>query len=107
MGLTDDVNFLIVSDREIRRFNRRYLHHDHVTDVIAFEMKENGVLGDIVISSDTAKRQAREEGHPLLTELTILAIHGLLHLLGFRDRTKKEREKMWRKTNELILRSPF
>ena len=97
-----EVNFLFVSDIEIRRFNRRYLHHDRTTDVIAFPMKEAGILGDILISSDTAKRQAREEGHSLLTELTILAIHGILHLIGYRDDTKKERERMWRKKRELL-----
>ncbi len=82
--------------------NRRFLNHDFVTDVIAFEMKEHGVFGDVVVSTDTAKRQAREEGHSVLTETTILAIHGLLHLLGYRDKKKKDHAAMWKKTDELL-----
>ena len=97
-----EINFQLVSDRQILSFNRRYLSHDHVTDVISFLMEEKGVLGDIVISVDTAKRQAKEEGHDLLTELKILAIHGLLHLLGYRDKTKLEQKRMWKKTDELL-----
>lgn len=59
-------------------------------------------MGDILISTDTARRQARELGHSLEKELLILAVHGLLHLLGYRDKGKKEREEMWKKTDELL-----
>ncbi len=103
LGVDDqEVNFLFVSDAAIRRYNAKYLRHDYATDVIAFEMKERGVLGDVLISADTARRQAREQGHATRTEMIILAIHGLLHLLGYRDKKKKDRDRMWRKTNELL-----
>lgn len=102
LNLGADINFLLVSDKAIRIYNRRYLRHDTPTDVIAFEMKEEGVLGDIVISTDTAKRQAREQRHSLEKEVTILAIHGILHLVGYRDKKKRDREKMWRKTDQLL-----
>jgi probable rRNA maturation factor len=95
------LNLVLVSDREIRKINRRFLKHDYVTDVIAFEGNGKN-FGDIVISSQTAKRQAKEEGHDFLTELTILAIHGLLHLKGYRDKTKKDSDRMWRKTHEVL-----
>jgi len=104
LGVRGQINFLLVSDPVIRRYNVRYLRHDYATDVIAFEMKEKGVFGDIVISTDTAKRQAKEEGHSVLTETTILALHGLLHLLGYRDKKKKDKERMWRKTGALMER---
>jgi probable rRNA maturation factor len=97
-----DLNVLLVSDPEILRYNRRFLKHDYVTDVIAFEMNEEGVFGDVVISTDTAKRQSKEEGHGILTETKILAIHGLLHLLGYRDKKKKDHAAMWKKTDELL-----
>ena len=91
-----------MTDRAIRGYNRRYLAHDRPTDVIAFDSVGPGHFGDILISLDTARRQARGEGHPLLTELKILAIHGLLHLLGYDDRRKRDRERMWRKTEALL-----
>ena len=78
------------------------MKHDRPTDVIAFEMREGGVLGDIMVSIDTAKRQASEQGHSFLRELTILSLHGLLHLLGYRDKQKKDREAMWRETDRLL-----
>jgi len=102
LGVHGQINFLLVSDRVIRRTNVRYLRHDYATDVIAFEMKEGDIFGDIMISTDTAKRQAREQGHSVLTETTILALHGLLHLLGYRDKKKKDLERMWRKTDALM-----
>lgn len=86
----------------IQKYNQHYLRHNNPTDVIAFPMKEKGVLGDILISTDAARRQAKEEGHSLLTEVKILAIHGILHLLGYRDKKKKERGRMWKKTEELL-----
>ncbi|MBI3540549.1 MAG: rRNA maturation RNase YbeY [Deltaproteobacteria bacterium] len=95
MGLTD-LNFLLVSNRMIRAYNKKYLHHNYSTDVIAFE------TGDILVSSEMAKKQAREEGHSFLTEMKILMIHGMLHLVGYRDKNKKDKEKMWKKTYELL-----
>jgi len=104
LGLTGhEINFLFVSDREIKRYNRHYLKHDNATDVIAFgDFGYNQLPGDILISSDTAKRQAKEQGHSLLTEMKILAIHGILHLVGYRDKKKKESVRMWKKTEELL-----
>jgi len=92
---------LLVSDREIRKYNRKYLRHDYPTDVMAFGY-EGEILGDILISTESAKRQAREQGHPFLTELKILAIHGILHLLGYRDKKPRDQKRMWKKTNELL-----
>jgi probable rRNA maturation factor len=99
-----------VSDREILKFNRLYLNHNYVTDVIAFPspFEKGGLrgisshLGDIVISTDTARRQAKEQKHSLFTETKILAIHGLLHLLGYRDKKRADRDKMWKKTDQLL-----
>ena len=103
LGLTDtEINFLFVSDRVIRKYNQRYLKHDRPTDVIAFPYDPGPLLADIVVSIDTAKWQARDEGHSLLTELSILCVHGLLHILGYRDKTKKDRNVMWKKTYELL-----
>lgn len=96
------INIRLVSDAVIRRFNRWYLRHDWATDVIAFPMESHGVLGDLMISTDMAKRQAKEEQHTVAREVLILAIHGILHLVGYRDKTPEEARRMWRKTNALL-----
>lgn len=73
----------IVSDARVRALNRRFRKNDKATDVLSFPSEESGYLGDVVISSGVAARQARTAGHPLATELRVLALHGLLHLLGY------------------------
>jgi probable rRNA maturation factor len=86
-----DVTVAIVSDRRIRALNREFRGKDHATDVLSFPSDpstslragERGFLGDIVIAAGVAKRQAREAGHTVQTELRVLMLHGLLHLLGY------------------------
>ena len=73
----------IVSDARVRALNRKFRKKDRATDVLSFPSEEPGYLGDVVISSGIAARQARAAGHPLATELRVLALHGLLHLLGY------------------------
>jgi probable rRNA maturation factor len=73
----------IVSDARVRALNRKFMKKDKATDVLSFPAEEPGYLGDVVISSGVAARQARAAGHSLATELRVLALHGLLHLLGY------------------------
>ena len=73
----------IVSDARVRALNRKFRRQDKATDVLSFPAEERGYLGDVVISSGVAERQARDAGHSLATELRVLALHGLLHLLGY------------------------
>lgn len=73
----------LVSDARVRALNRRYRRHDHATDVLSFPADELDQLGDVVIATGVARRQARAAGHSLGTELRVLALHGLLHLLGY------------------------
>lgn len=82
------VNFLFVTDKQIREFNRMYLGRDCPTDVIAFD------TGDIVISSDTAIRNSGIFKTTPLSEIYLYVIHGLLHLLGYKDNNKKNRAIM-------------
>jgi probable rRNA maturation factor len=86
----DEISVLFVEDREIRDINKTYLKRDRPTNVIAFSMQEGPfrkihpqVLGDVVISIETAFRDARKEGMPLEDEILFLLIHGILHLLGY------------------------
>ena len=78
----------LVSDVRIRSLNRTYRHKDYPTDVLSFPAGDDNAgeedwLGDIVIARGVARRQARAARHTELTELKILALHGLLHLLGY------------------------
>ena len=91
---------VLVSDRRIRELNRRYRQQSEATDVLSFPVVENGYLGDIVISVETARRQARLLGHGLLRELELLLLHGVLHLMGYDHET--DRGQMDRR--ELTLR---
>lgn len=67
----------------MRALNRQFRGKDAVTDVLSFPSDERGFMGDIVIAAGVSKRQAKDAGHSLPTELKVLALHGLLHLLGY------------------------
>jgi probable rRNA maturation factor len=77
-----EVSVAFVSDARIRALNRRYRRKDAATDVLSFPSGEQGSLGDIVIAAGVARRQARAAGHAFGAEARVLALHGLLHLLG-------------------------
>jgi probable rRNA maturation factor len=73
----------IVSDARVRALNCRFRDVDRATDVLSFPSGERPYLGDVIIAAGVARRQARAAGHPIQTELRVLALHGLLHLLGY------------------------
>lgn len=78
----------LVSDAQIRALNRQYRGADKTTDVLSFPSGGGDpFLGDIVIATGMARRQAAAAGHALSTELKVLALHGLLHLLGYDHET--------------------
>jgi probable rRNA maturation factor len=77
------VSVAVVSDVKVRILNREYRKKDQATDVLSFPAGDAGYLGDIVIAAGVARRQATAARHSLQTELRILALHGLLHLLGY------------------------
>ena len=86
------VNFIFVTDPQIHVLNRRFLHRDRPTNVISFNCNEPQLpgepclLGEVYISRDRAREQAREYGVTYASELRRLALHGLLHLLGLTHR---------------------
>jgi len=93
-----DVTVAIVPDARVRALNRAYRAKDEATDVLSFPGPKSVVrslksvfLGDIVIARGVARRQAREAGHPESTEWRVLALHGLLHLLGYDHETDNGR----------------
>ena len=88
-----EISLLITDDETIRQYNKEYRNKDRATDVLSFPMEDEIMLGDIVISFDTAKRQAEEAGINADRETAFLFIHGLLHLLGYDHETSYEDEE--------------
>jgi probable rRNA maturation factor len=105
-----DVSVALVDDAYIRVLNREYRGVDQPTDVLAFPMEsESGArgdpaLGDIVISLERAREQARQFKHPIRREVALLAVHGLLHLLGYEDDSEAGASAMWSKQKQLLER---
>jgi probable rRNA maturation factor len=88
-----DLAIALVSDARMRILNRSYRRNDYATDVLSFE--GDGV-GDVVIATGVAARQAKQAGHSYQTELRVLALHGLLHLLGYDHDDPNDRGRMAR-----------
>ena len=102
-------NVIIVDNDYIHKLNKEYRNIDRETDVITFALEDDKtfnpdirILGDVYISIDKAKSQSEEYGHSLLRELSFLAVHGMLHLLGY-DHMEKEDEIVMFKLQEEIL----
>ncbi|MHB8619619.1 MAG: rRNA maturation RNase YbeY [Chloroflexota bacterium] len=100
-----EVSLLLAGDERMRQLNRDYRHMDKPTDVLSFSQREGDAtfiappdgsvnLGDVIVSVDTARRQAVEQAHPLPRELAHLAVHGTLHLLGYDHQTDEEEAEM-------------
>ena len=95
----------LVSDRDMRELNRQYRQIDTTTDVLCFPQKSEAtpdLLGDIVISYQTAVRHSRRLEITVEEELRLLVVHAVLHLLGFDHKKKKEREIMREKEKEVL-----
>jgi probable rRNA maturation factor len=108
-----ELSLKLTGDRQIQQYNHQYRSLDQPTDVLAFaaseaeitlppELTEPLYLGDIIISLDTAMRQAQEQKHSLIVELAWLSSHGLLHLLGWDHPDEESLHQMLAKQQELI-----
>ena len=111
MGYPDaELSILIVDDQQITLLNQQYLNREGPTNVIAFPMQEGpfaeiapDLLGDVVISVETAHRQAKNAGLSMLDYFDQLLIHGILHLLGYNhENDRSEAHKMEQKAKELL-----
>ncbi len=101
-----EVSLSLVEDAEIARMNQAWLQHEGPTDVISFLLAEEGdpdpLLGEVVVSAETAAREAAERGIPVFEELARYAVHGTLHLLGYDDRTPEDHAEMHKRQEELL-----
>lgn len=100
------ISVLLTDNAEIRQLNRDFRGIDEPTDVLSFQGPEfSPVLGDLAISVDMAKMQARRRKAKLEHELGLLAVHGALHLVGYDDQTEPERLEMIRLMNDIAMRA--
>lgn len=108
-----EISFSIVTNNEIKEINNKFRKINKETDVLSFPLltdfnidtNEPPItlsLGDIIISIEKAKSQAKEYGHTLVRELAFLTVHSMLHLLGYDHMTKEEEKIMFKKQDEIL-----
>jgi probable rRNA maturation factor len=100
-GARGEVGLWITNDDEMADLHQRFMSMAGPTDVMSFP-GDLGYLGDIAVSYETAARQAADAGHSTAREIAYLALHGLLHLLGYDDTDPDSRARMFQRQNELI-----
>ena len=101
----EELSIALVTDREMRTLNLRWRKQDRPTDVLSFPLEEPGILGDVVVSIDTARRQAKEGGWPLAAELRRLLAHGILHCRGYDHESAADARRMAAAERKLLGRS--
>jgi rRNA maturation RNase YbeY len=99
-----ELNYVFCSDEYLYRMNLEYLNHDTYTDIITFDNseKELDIAGDIFVSIDRVGENAQTNNQKVETELNRVLVHGLLHLMGYKDKTKEESTLMRQKEEESI-----
>jgi len=101
----DSLNIIFCSDAYLLEINRSYLQHDYYTDIITFDLSpsaNDSITAELYISVDTVKDNARDLGVPFYRELHRVVFHGLLHLLGYKDK-KKQDQLLMRDMEEKLL----
>lgn len=95
-GFAGAFSLVLVDDPEMRDLNRRFLDHDYATDVLAFpfDEKTDGIGGEVVVSVETALREADDRERVFQDELLLYVTHGILHLTGMEDHTRSGRQAM-------------
>lgn len=90
-----ELNFVLMSDKALLKYNRDFLHHEDFTDVITFDGQNGtGISGDVLMSADRIRENAATFGVSVQQELRRVMVHGLLHLLGHSDKNAKARQGM-------------
>lgn len=93
--ICDQINFILCSDDYLLDINKKFLNHNYFTDVITFDYSEKNIIsGDIYISIDRVKENSRTFSIPTKDELNRVIIHGILHLLGYSDKTPAQKLEM-------------
>ena len=99
-AIAGTITYLLIDDKEMVVYNQQFLQHDTLTDVITFENKDgNKISGDIVISTERIYENAEKYKVVFTEELYRVMAHGLLHLLGYKDKSNKEAKEIRKKEN--------
>jgi len=107
LGLSkSELSLVFVDDKKIKELNRKYRQIDKSTNVLSFPIGENNILGDIVISWETAQREAQETGFSLEEIIDFYLIHGLLHLIGYHH-DHPDREKITQRLWKILGHLPY
>jgi probable rRNA maturation factor len=107
-GLPVEITVALVGDEEIQRLNKQFLGIDAPTDVLSFPADEldpdtdSRYRGDVVVSVPTARRQAAVGGHSVEAEVSLLTVHGVLHLFGFDHADPDQKREMWRVQSTIL-----
>jgi probable rRNA maturation factor len=113
---TAQISVALVDDSQMAELNLRHLNHEGPTDVLTFDLRDDddnrpagqdgpaggGLEGEIVVSVDTAAREARRRGHEVDAEASLYAVHGTLHLLGYDDRREQDAVRMHTVEDEIL-----
>lgn len=99
---TGDINIIFCSDEYLLQVNKQYLDHDYYTDIITFNYNTDKVNGDLFISIDRVAENAEKQNVPRGTEMLRVIIHGVLHLLGYNDKSPEEEKVIRQKEDKAI-----
>ena len=104
MQSLDSINYIFCSDRAILAINKKYLKHDFYTDVITFDLSPDNktISAEVYISIDRIRDNAKQLGLSIKSELHRVLFHAALHLCGYNDKKKKDKEIMRKRENELL-----
>lgn len=97
-----NISFTMISDNDIKKMNRKYRKVNRITDVISFLVDEQKFIGDIYISDNRPKKNAKKYGLSYEQELCYLVIHSILHLEGYTDYTPEDKKKMFSKQDKIF-----
>ena len=101
--IAKEINFIFCKDNYLQKINEEHLQHADLTDVITFEHSQgNNLIGDIYISVERVKENASKFSVTFKSEITRVMIHGVLHLIGYNDKSKEQKEKMRKMENKFL-----
>jgi rRNA maturation RNase YbeY len=100
---TGNLNIVFYNDEQLSEFNKQYLHHDTLTDIITFDYSESNIIhGDVCISVDRLKENSKKFNCSFEEELRRVMAHGVLHLCGYNDKKKEDKQQMKLKEEEAL-----